>query len=310
MEKEIKLSNNGFLHLFLSLLMIASPLLLGFYKAPWLAALYLGLSVVGLFWLIGLFIVLPNQSKVLTFFGVYKGTVKNNGFYWLNPFYRKQKVSLRVRNLESDIIKVNDEQGNPILISAVVVWKVTDTYKATFNIETHSEKGQDGISRKKVEESYKDFVKIQAEAALRKVAHSYPYDNWGEEDQDVLCLRSGEDVINEDLAKEVSERLEIVGIEVLEARISSLSYAPEIAASMLQRQQAEAIIAARKKIVEGSVGMVEMALAQLEEKNIAVMNDDQKAMIIGNLMTVLCSDQATQPIVNTSLDRSSREKHL
>jgi len=266
------------------------------------------LPVIGIFWLIGLFIVQPNQTKVLVFFGRYVGTVKQNGFFWRNPFYSKRKVSLRVRNLESDVIKVNDEQGNPILISAVVVWKVVDTYKAVFDIETLEEfDAKTGMKKTKPEESYQNFVKIQAEAALRKIAHTYPYDN-PDDDAEGRSLRSGVDEINKSLATEIRERLELVGIEVMEARISNLSYAPEIAAIMLQRQQAQAIIAARRKIVEGAVGMVDMALKSLEERKIVSMSEGAKSDMVSNLMLVLCSDHSATPVINAGSNTRKKDK--
>ena len=299
MEKEITIQNNGFFHLFFGILLVASPLLLILAQPVVLIVLTCATSVLGFLWLFGLFIVQPNQTKVLVFFGKYCGTVKRNGFFWRNPFFIKKKVSLRVRNLESDVIKVNDEQGNPILISAVVVWKVVDTYKAVFDIEAIEEVDtKTGARKVNSEESYQNFVKIQAEAALRKIAHTYPYDNL-DEDQDSICLRSGVDIINKSLAQEIKERLVLVGIEVLEARISNLSYAPEIASAMLQRQQAQAIIAARKKIVEGAVTMVEMAIEQLSEKKVVEMDDTKKAAMVSNLMVVLCSDHSTSPVINT-----------
>lgn len=298
MEKILDLKNNGFMHLFLAIAMIFSPAL-GFLSPPKLFIfLTLFISLLGFIWLIGLFIVQPNQTKVLMFFGKYKGTVKEDGFFWVNPFYSKKKVSLRARNLESQIIKVNDELGNPILISAVVVWKVTDTYKAVFDIEAIDSVGASGIKSKDSELSYQNFVKIQAEAALRKIAHSYPYDDL-HDDENTVTLRSGFDEINKSLEEELKERLNLVGIEVLEARLSNLSYAPEIAAVMLQRQQAQAIISARTKIVEGSVGMVEMAIEKLEEKKLVKLSNDQKAGIVSNLMVVLCSDNTTNPVINT-----------
>lgn len=300
MEKNISLQNNGFLHLFLGLVMLLSPLLFLVFDNSNIPFLTIPLAVIGIFWLLGLFIIQPNQTKVLLFFGKYRGTVKNNGFFWLNPFYSKKKVSLRVRNLESDVIKVNDEQGNPILISAVVVWKVVDTYKAVFDIEMQEEvDAKTGVKKAKSEESYRNFVKIQAESALRKLAHSYPYDDVDtNENKGIITLRSGVDVINDELAAEMKERLALVGIEVLEARISNLSYAPEIASVMLQRQQAQAIIAARTRIVEGAVGMVEMAVAQLEAKKLTKFSEEEKAKMINNLMVVLCGHQGTAPVIN------------
>jgi regulator of protease activity HflC (stomatin/prohibitin superfamily) len=248
----------------------------------------------------GLFIVQPNQTKVLVFFGKYCGTVKSNGFFWLNPFYVKKRVSLRIRNLESDVIKVNDQQGNPILISAIVVWKVVDTYKAVFDIETIEETDpKSGIKKTKYEESYQKFIKIQTESALRKLAHTYPYDNIEQDGgPDIICLRSGIDEINTALAEEVKERLSLVGIEVIEARISNLSYAPEIAGAMLRRQQATAIIAARQRIVEGAVGMVKLALDELKDKQVIELDDEKKASMVSNLLVVLCADESARPVIN------------
>jgi len=285
MEKELQLKGNGFLHLFIGIVLLVIPPL-------------------GIIWLMGLFIVQPNQARVLIFFGKYVGTVTKNGFFWVNPFYVKKKVSLRIRNLETEVIKVNDEQGNPILISGVIVWKIIDTYKAIFNIETHEELNTTtGAKVSKPELSYQNFVKIQGETALRKIAHSYPYDNLDEENIDSMCLVSGVDQINEEIAEELKKRLEMVGIEVIEARISNLSYASEIAAYMLQRQQAQAVIAARKKIVEGAVSMVETAVSQLSEKKIIDFNNDQKAAMVGNLMVVLCSDRSVSPVLDISVHK-------
>lgn len=299
MEKEIKLENNGFLQLFVSLVLLFAPLGLIFYPVSALIPVFIFLSLLGIFWGTGLFIVQPNQTKVLVFFGKYQGTVKGNGFFWLNPFYIKKKVSLRIRNLESDVIKVNDQQGNPILISAIVVWKVIDTYKAVFDIETLEEVDpKTGMKKTKPEESYQKFIKIQAESALRKLAHTYPYDNIEQGDEEVICLRSGIDEINRCLAAEISERLLLVGIEVIEARISNLSYAPEIAGAMLRRQQATAIVAARQKIVEGAVGMVKLALNELKDQQIIDLDDEKKASMVSNLLVVLCADESARPVIN------------
>lgn len=298
MEKEIKLRTNGFFHLFLGLGLLFSPFLLVFKNTPPLIALSVLLLVVGFIWLFGLFVIAPNQTRVLTFFGKYRGTVKADGFYWLNPFYTKKKVSLRVRNLETEIIKVNDEQGNPVLISSVVVWKVVDTYKAVFDIEASMYRDPNsGTKKENWEDSYQRFVKIQSEAALRNIAQKYHYDDV-EEGTNHITLRSGVEKINEDLQEEIRNRVAIAGIEVQEARISNLSYAPEIAAVMLQRQQAQAIIGARKKIVEGSVGIVEMALQALEKK--VEISPDQKATLVGNLLAVLSSENNTTPVINTN----------
>lgn len=301
MEKEIQLKNNGFFHVIVALALLFAPVWLIFSKESWMIPAMILVSLIGCFWMTGLFIVQPNQTKVLVFFGKYCGTVKGNGFFWLNPFYVKRRVSLRIRNLESDIIKVNDQQGNPILISAIVVWKVVDTYKAVFDIETLEEVDpKSGIKKTKFEESYQKFIKIQTESALRKLAHTYPYDNIEQDGSgaEIICLRSGIDEINNALASEVKERLSLVGIEVIEARISNLSYAPEIAGAMLRRQQATAIIAARQKIVEGAVGMVKLALDELKGKRIIELDDEKKASMVSNLLVVLCADESARPVIN------------
>ena len=302
MEKEIKLKNNGFINLFIAMVLLFSPLSLIFYREVWAIPVFIFLPLLGILWLTGLFIIQPNQTSVLVFFGNYQGTVKTNGFFWLNPFYTKKKVSLRVRNLESDVIKVNDQQGNPILISAIVVWKVIDTYKAVFNIEALEEVDiKTGMKKTKSEESYQKFIKIQTESALRKIAHTYPYDNIEEVKggEVIICLRSGIDEINRSLALEISERLLLVGIEVIESRISNLSYAPEIAGAMLRRQQATAIVAARQKIVEGAVGMVKLALDELKDQHIIELDDEKKASMVSNLLVVLCADESARPVINT-----------
>jgi regulator of protease activity HflC (stomatin/prohibitin superfamily) len=230
--------------------------------------------------LIGFIVVNPNDSSVLVLFGKYKGTVKDNGFFWVNPFYTKRRISLRARNLDSQPIKVNDKLGNPIMIGIVLVWKVADTFKAAFEVD-----------------DYERFVKIQSESAIRKLAGTYPYDNFDDE-QTEISLRSGASEVHEELVKELSERLSIAGIEVIEARISNLSYASEIAGAMLQRQQATAIVAARTKIVEGAVGMVDLALKKLSAEKIIELDDDKKAAMISNLMVVLCSDKSANPVIN------------
>ena len=228
----------------------------------------------------GFFIVNPNGSKVLVLFGAYKGTVRGNGFFWANPFYTRQRISLRARNFDSERVKVNDKIGNPILINVILVWQVDDTYKAAFDVD-----------------QYEEFVRVQTDAAVRKLAGSYPYDNFDDE-QAELTLRSGMDEVNEALENEITERLAIAGIRVMEARIGYLAYAPEIASAMLKRQQAVAIVAARKKIVEGAVGMVEDALKQLSEDGIIDFDDDKKASMVSNLMVVLCGDKEAIPVVN------------
>ena len=229
----------------------------------------------------GFFIVNPNGSKVLVLFGAYKGTVRDNGFFWANPFYSRQRISLRARNFDSERVKVNDKIGNPIMINVILVWQVDDTYKAAFDVD-----------------HYEEFVRVQTDAAVRKLAGTYPYDNFDDE-QAELTLRSGMDEVNEALENEITERLAIAGIRVMEARIGYLAYAPEIANAMLKRQQAVAIVAARKKIVEGAVGMVEDALSKLSEDDIIDFDDDKKASMVSNLMVVLCGDKEAIPVVNT-----------
>ncbi len=246
----------------------------------------------------------PNEARVMIFFGKYEGTVKENGFFWVNPFYTKKKLTLRARNLDADPIKVNDKTGNPIMIGMVVVWKVTDTYKASFDIDNASMTATiagtpvtDNVNQKM--KAYENFVKIQADAALRKVAGIYAYDHSSTENENDITLRSGGEEINEILEKQINERLTIAGIEVVEARINYLAYAPEIASIMLRRQQADAIIAAREKIVDGAVGMVKMALNKLSEEGIIDLDEDKKAAMVSNLLVVLCSEENAQPVLNT-----------
>ncbi len=229
----------------------------------------------------GFFLVNPNGSRVLVLFGKYVGTVKENGFFWTNPFYTKTKISLRARNFETERVKVNDKMGNPILISSILVWKVSNTYKAAFEVD-----------------DYESFVRIQSDAAVRILASRYPYDNF-DDDQSETTLRSGLEEVNEAMEEELTNRLAMAGLEVLEARIGYLAYAPEIASSMLKRQQAEAIVAARLKIVEGAVGMVEHALDELSKRKIIDLDDEKKAAMVSNLMVVLCSDQDATPVLNT-----------
>lgn len=246
----------------------------------------------------------PNEARVMIFFGKYEGTVKENGFFWVNPFYTKKKLTLRARNLDADPIKVNDKTGNPIMIGMVVVWRVTDTYKASFDIDNASMTAtiagtpvSDNVNQKM--KAYENFVKIQSDAALRKVAGIYAYDHSSTENENDITLRSGGEEINEILEKQINERLTIAGIEVVEARINYLAYAPEIASIMLRRQQADAIIAAREKIVDGAVGMVKMALNKLSEEGIIDLDEDKKAAMVSNLLVVLCSEENAQPVLNT-----------
>ncbi|QNK61269.1 SPFH domain-containing protein [Pedobacter sp. PAMC26386] len=229
----------------------------------------------------GLIIVSPNSSKVLLLFGKYKGSIKQNGIFWINPFYTRHTYSLRARNFESEKIKVNDKMGNPILISVILVWRVRDTFKVAFEVD-----------------SYTTFIKIQTDSAVRRLAGSFPYDHF-EDETATITLSTNFDDVNIALEKELAERLEIAGIEVIESRIGYLAYAPEIAHSMLRRQQASAVVAARHKIVEGAVGMVESALRLLSEKKIIEFDDDRKATMVSNLMVVLCGDSETKPVINT-----------
>ena len=236
--------------------------------------------VIAILGLIGLVVVNPNESVVAVLFGSYAGTLKENGFFWMNPFYIKRRISLRARNNESQPIKVNDKLGNPIMIGIVLVWRVENTFKAAFDVD-----------------NYELFVKIQSESAIRKLAGIYPYDSFDDDHSDI-SLRSGGDEINHQLEKELSERLQMAGISVIEARISNLAYSQEIAGAMLQRQQATAIVAARTRIVEGAVGMVELALHQLSAKKIIELDDERKAAMVSNLLVVLCSERSATPIVN------------
>ncbi|HNX55704.1 MAG TPA: SPFH domain-containing protein [Prolixibacteraceae bacterium] len=229
----------------------------------------------------GFMVIDPNQSYVLVLFGDYRGTVKENGFFWVNPFFTKKKYSLRARNFNSEPIKVNDKLGNPIMIGLVLVWKVEDTYRAAFGVD-----------------EYEHFVVVQSEAALRKLAGMYPYDNI-EDDHADITLRDGGEEVNSVLENEIRERLDIAGIHVIEARINYIAYAQEIAQAMLKRQQATAIVAARFKIVEGAVSMVEMALDELSKKKIVELDEDKKATMVSNLMVVLCGDKEATPVVNT-----------
>jgi regulator of protease activity HflC (stomatin/prohibitin superfamily) len=249
----------------------------------------------------GFITVEPNEARVMVFFGKYEGTIKTNGFFFVNPFYSKTRLTLRARNMDAEPIKVNDKKGNPIMIGQVVVWRVVDTYKASFDIDNKANTiyGQTGSANRVNEKmkAYENFVKVQSDAALRFVAGMFAYDDSGIENEQ-LTLRSGGESVNDILEKQLNERLSIAGIEVLEARVNYLAYAPEIAAVMLRRQQAEAIISAREKIVDGAVGMVKHALAKLSEEKVVELDDEKKAAMVSNLLVVLCSDEHAQPIVN------------
>ncbi len=245
--------------------------------AGWIAGIALVLG--SIFLMLGLYKVEPNQAAVLDLFGKYVGTVKDNGLRWNNPFYGKKKVSLRVRNFESSKLKVNELDGSPIEIAAVIVWQVVDSAEAVYNVD-----------------DYESFVHIQSESAVRAMATSYPYD---QHEDGQLALRSHANEVGQHLKEELQERLADAGVTVLDARISHLAYAPEIAQAMLQRQQANAIIAARTRIVAGAVGMVEMALAELQKNGVVQLDEERKAQMVSNLLVVLCGERATQPIVNT-----------
>ncbi|APU69191.1 SPFH domain-containing protein [Christiangramia flava] len=238
--------------------------------------------LIAIFILPGLILVNPNESRVLLLFGDYRGTVKQNGLFWVNPFYTKKKISLRARNFDSERLKVNDKLGNPVMISTILVWRVRDTYKASFDVDI-----------------FENFVVVQTDAAVRKLASLYPYDNFADEGiEEEITLRSSMNEVSDALEKELEERLEIAGIEVLEARIGYLAYANEIASAMLKRQQATAIVAARHKIVEGAVSMVEMALDELSKKEIVDLDGESRSAMVSNLLVVLCGDKDASPVVN------------
>lgn len=243
----------------------------------------------------------PNEARVVTWFGKYSGTFSETGFYWINPFYGTKKVSLRARNLDAEPIKVNDKTGNPVMIGLVLVWKLKDTYKALFEVDTQTMAAAPntvGADAKGLMNALEKFVRVQSDAALRQVAGQYAYDDEDGKSGEPT-LRSSADEINEQLEQKLDERLALAGIEVVEARINYLAYAPEIAAVMLRRQQADAIIQAREKIVEGAVSMVKMALDRLSEDNVVELDDDKKAAMVSNLLVVLCGDDNAQPVVNT-----------
>ena len=237
------------------------------------------LVIAGVLLMPGFFFVNPNSSVVLVLFGDYKGTVKSNGFFWVNPLFSKKPISLRARNFDSEKIKVNDKVGNPIQIGVILVWQVRDTFKAAFEVD-----------------NYENFVRIQSDSAVRKLAGLYPYDNFDTDAE--LTLRSGHEEVNHALEENLKNRLDIAGIHVIEARIGYLAYAPEIASAMLRRQQATAVVAARFKIVEGAVSMVQMALDQLSQQQIIDLDEERKASMVSNLMVVLCSDKDVSPVVN------------
>lgn len=300
---------NGFLALFFHLVVFSAVIAAGFMLSVPTTILSVLLVVVWFILFAGYIQLEPNEARAMVFFGKYKGTFKETGFFWVNPFLDKKKLSLRARNLDVEPIKVNDKIGNPILIGLVLVWKLKDTYKAMFEIDaqTMAASAPSAGSTNQISignsvanrmNAFENFVKIQSDAALRQVAGQYAYDD-NEANREELTLRSGGEEINEQLEQKLNERLAMAGMEVVEARINYLAYAPEIAAVMLRRQQASAIITAREKIVEGAVSMVKMALHKLSEEEIVELDEDKKAAMVSNLLVVLCADEAAQPVVNT-----------
>ena len=266
----------------------------------WLLGISVVLLVATIITMCGLFQLEPNEAKITTWFGKYSGTITQTGFYWINPFYSSKKLSLRARNLDAEPIKVNDKTGNPVMIGLVLVWKLKDTYKALFEVDSQtmaSNPNSVGNNTKFLMNALENFVRVQADAALRQVAGQYAYDN--EENEKEITLRDGSDEVNKELEARIDERLAMAGIEVVEARINYLAYAPEIAAVMLRRQQATAIIAAREKIVEGAVSMVKMALDKLKDEGVVDLDEERKAAMVSNLLVVLCGEDNAQPIVNT-----------
>lgn len=278
-EKTIKLANGYVISVIVLVIFVGSIFQFTKTNNP-MFLIFSSISILASF---GFVLVNPNSSKVLLLFGKYIGTVKNNGLYWTNPLYRKRTISLRASNFDSERLKVNDKIGNPVMISTILVWRVTDTYKAAFDVD-----------------NYENFVRVQTDAAVRKLASMYPYDNFADEGlEEEITLRSSVNEVSEALEKEIEERLSIAGIEVLEARIGYLAYAQEIANAMLKRQQATAIVAARHKIVEGAVSMVEMALEELNKKDIVELDEERKAAMVSNLMVILCGDKEASPVLNT-----------
>ena len=303
---------NGFLMLFVNLLLtfgsIGIGIWMGIEEVYAVLVMAIVLFIVSLFIWGGFLELEPNEARVLLFFGKYKGTFTRTGFYWVNPFITAKKLSLRARNLDAEPIKVNDKTGNPVMIGLMLVWKLKDTYKAMFEIDSQTIAGDPakngqvvvGSNVAGVMQAFENFVKIQSDAALREVAGKYAYDD-DDDDKNAITLRDGGSEINQQLEQKLDERLSMAGIEVVEARINYLAYAPEIAAVMLRRQQASAIISAREKIVEGAVSMVKMALDKLAADSVVTLDDEKKAAMVSNLMVVLCGDDSAQPVVNTGI---------
>ena len=306
---------NGFVMLFLHLIVMSAAIVACFLPLKLgLAILGMILAIIWFAFFAGYVKLEPNEARVMVFFGKYRGTFCETGYYWVNPLLTKKKLSLRARNLDVEPIKVNDKVGNPIMVGLVLVWKLKDTYKALFEIDSQTMAGVVSAALSSTSASaaaaaaasrvasvmnaLENFVKIQSDAALRQVAADYNYDN-NEGGQDEVTLRSGGEEVNEILEKTLNDRLAMAGIEVVEARINYLAYAPEIAAVMLRRQQAAAVISAREKIVEGAVSMVKMALDKLKDDQVVELDEERKAAMVSNLLVVLCGDESAQPVVNT-----------
>ena len=300
---------NGFVALILILALMAASIYTlvigGINECGWFIGGGIFILLASFIALIGLFTLEPNEAAVMIFFGKYKGTFNQHGFYWVNPFMSRKRLTMRARNLDAEPIKVNDKEGNPILIGMVIVWKLKDTYKAMFEIDAQSiANGATGANASTRMNAFEKYVRIQGDAALREVAGLYAYDDNKDttDDDNELTLRSGGAEINEILVEKLNERLAFAGIEVQEARINYLTYAPEIAAVMLRRQQATAVIAAREKIVEGAVSMVKLALDKLKNEGIE-LDEEKRASMVGNLLVVLCADESAQPVINTSTEK-------
>jgi hypothetical protein len=284
-EKPTKVLS-GYLMLVVGIAIVAVAAVMAYLASSTTNSLYaipsVILFIISILVFVGLFIVNPNDAKVMVLFGSYAGTVRHYGFYWANPFFIKRKISLRARNLSGQKLKVNDKVGNPIEIGAVIVWQVNETFKAAFDVD-----------------NYEQYVIIQSEAAVRHLAQSYPYDSFEDEGHEIMTLRSSTDQMSQFLEAEIQERLNRAGVKVMEARLTHLAYAPEIAEAMLRRQQATAVVAARTRIVYGAVSMVEMALKQLSEKHLVELDEERRAAMVSNLLVVLCSESAASPVINT-----------
>lgn len=292
---------NGFAMIFFTFVLIpaliALCIVVGGEDNLWISVgLNIPLFIILILGMVGYFVQEPNEARVMIFFGKYKGTCRKVGYFWVNPFMTRRKLSLRIRNMDIDPIKVNDKIGNPVLIGMVLVWKIKDTYRVIFDLDSQSLGATSGTVNNVALEK---FVRIQSDAALREVTGHFAYDQTGG-DTDEMTLRDGSEHINELLERKINERLAMAGMEVVEARINYLAYAPEIAAVMLRRQQASAIISAREKIVEGAVSMVDMALSQIETKGIVRLDEARKAEMVSNLLVVLCSDEPATPVLNAN----------